>query len=320
MLQILYALLLCIGPLLFYFSLALFSYRFLLPDDDDQADPATSSELKLQNTRRKLCTSSNCVRCNQNKKVLSSGFYRFRKAGYSRQGQQFARIEHALEFACSDESKIFFQMDFNEDQSTTTERPIWHVEDLPTDFVHKLTLLQQNYQMLAEECEQAFKFGHLWRRNEEPQYDSNWFTYSLINQGAWQEEQCRECPRLTSLLHELDSGILLTDCLFGNVFISMLPANSAIAEHHGLTNARLRVHFGIEIPTEMAEKCWMRVGNEKFHWSQGGAVVIDDSLPHSVSSRGCPQDRVVLVLDFWHSQLQRKEMDCLRHIFPAIYT
>lgn len=96
----------------------------------------------------------------------------------------------------------------------------------------------------------------MWRRTEEN--DNNfWYTFVLINQGAWQEEQCRVCPQIVKLIHRFET--VLVDCLFGNVFISMLPKNSQIAEHRGMTNVRLRVHFGVEIPQDK-ESCYMIVG------------------------------------------------------------
>ncbi|KAH7729038.1 hypothetical protein AAVH_03411 [Aphelenchoides avenae] len=160
----------------------------------------------------------------------------------------------------------------------------------------------------------ALSVPHLWRRNEEP--SSTWFTFSLVNQGAWQEAQCRICEKLTTLLHGLDA--LIVDCLFGNVFISMLPGNSTISEHRGLTNARLRCHLGVEVPKD-PERCYMMVGGEKFSWTEGRCVVFDDSFPHSVSSRGCKADRIVLVLDFWHPSLAKAERQCLSRIFPSMY-
>lgn len=99
--------------------------------------------------------------------------------------------------------------------------------------------------------------AYLWRRNEERA--SFWYVFPLINQGAWQDEQCRVCPELVRTLFSMES--LMTECLLSNVFISMLPRNSEIAEHRGMTNARLRVHFGVEIPKDR-ESCFMLVGGE----------------------------------------------------------
>lgn len=97
----------------------------------------------------------------------------------------------------------------------------------------------------------------MWQKNQE---SSNlWYVFPLLNQGVWKKEQCRACKNLVRILDSMQT--LISNCLFGNVFISMLPPNSEIAEHCGLTNARLRIHFGVQIPKEQ-KSCFMLVGKE----------------------------------------------------------
>ncbi|KAL3074352.1 hypothetical protein niasHS_015182 [Heterodera schachtii] len=337
MLTLLLAICLSLGPILAYLSIALFSQRFLTVN---------------RSRNRPICTSPGCVRCNRNANELASAMDRFQKARFAARAQ-FARVRSALERArCAsvdDAQELFFRMEFE-----GAQRSIWTRAQLPPAFVAKMELLERQHAAIAEECERALdQCPYLWARNEErapalhadngaASSFSAWFVFPLINQGDWQEKQCRECPRITALLHQLatDDGVvgttdgvsspravsdcssasLLTDCLFGNVFISLLPAGATIAQHRGLTNARLRVHFGVRVPEgKSAEHCSMTVGGEKFHWSNGSAIVIDDSFPHSVNSRACSKDRLVLVLDFWHPNLRPQERHCLQRIFPPIY-
>uniref|UniRef100_A0A914HXV3 Aspartyl/asparaginy/proline hydroxylase domain-containing protein n=1 Tax=Globodera rostochiensis TaxID=31243 RepID=A0A914HXV3_GLORO len=336
MLTVLLAICLSLGPVLAYLSIAIFSHRFLTAD---------------RSRNRPICTSPGCVRCNRNANELASALDRFQKCRFSAR-VQFARVHRALERAhcasAGDAHALFFRMEFD-----GAQRPIWTRAQLPREFVAKIALLERQHAAIAEECENALlNCTHLWCRNDEkpsPTHSgstastssssapsSAWFTFSLINQGDWRERQCRECPRITALLHQMaddngnvgtgndgessdSSASLLTECLFGNAFISLLPAGAAIAEHRGLTNARLRVHFGVRVPEgKSAERCFMTVGGEKFHWSAATAVVIDDSFPHSVNSRDCSEDRLVLVLDFWHPNLRHQERHCLQRIFPPI--
>uniref|UniRef100_A0A915EU05 Aspartyl/asparaginy/proline hydroxylase domain-containing protein n=1 Tax=Ditylenchus dipsaci TaxID=166011 RepID=A0A915EU05_9BILA len=189
--------------------------------------------------------------------------------------------------------------------------PIWDTNLLPSHVRQDLEKLKQNKQIIKQESDQALKCAYLWKRNEDA--SSFWYTFSF----AWMEEQCRECPELVKILHQLDG--LLTDCLFGNAFLSMLPRGSVIEEHMGMTNARLRLHFGVEVPKD-EHNCYMVVGGQRLHWKEGKSVVFDDSFKHSVSSRNCKEDRIVLVLDLWNPQLQAHEKECLSKIFPAIYT
>lgn len=292
------ALLAVLSPWLFFLGLTI-----LFPPDNDESPTSTSSK---PTPIRSLCTSRNCVRCTKNKQEFTKGQNRFKDRYHDDTSLQ--RIQEALTQSTSESEKIFLRVKF------PAERPLWEEDQLSRSICRDIDKLENAWRMIAAECQEALSVPHLWRRNEEP--SSTWFTFSLVNQGAWQEAQCRICEKLTTLLHGLDA--LIVDCLFGNVFISMLPGNSTISEHRGLTNARLRCHLGVEVPKD-PERCYMMVGGEKFSWTEGRCVVFDDSFPHSVSSRGCKADRIVLVLDFWHPSLAKAERQCLSRIFPSMY-
>uniref|UniRef100_A0A914BWT2 Aspartyl/asparaginy/proline hydroxylase domain-containing protein n=1 Tax=Acrobeloides nanus TaxID=290746 RepID=A0A914BWT2_9BILA len=173
----------------------------------------------------------------------------------------------------SEQEELFLNMDLGE------ASPIWDRARLSTDIREDLAELEDNYDMILDNCQKALNCAYLWKRNEE--LTSTWFVFPLINQGVWQEAQCRVCSDLVKLLHKLDS--LLVDCVFGNVFISMLPANASISEHRGMTNVRLRCHYGVEVPKD-TENCFMMVGDEKFNWEDGRCVVIDDSFKYRITS------------------------------------
>ncbi|KAI1707102.1 aspartyl/Asparaginyl beta-hydroxylase domain-containing protein [Ditylenchus destructor] len=292
----LWAVVLLVAPWFLFVGLALLTRHTDEPQD---------SRSKLR--QRGLCSSPGCVRCTQNKIEFTKGLERFNR--HFGGNPAYLRIKDGLAISSDpDQGDVFFRMNFS------TQNPIWPSDELPQKLCQDLATLEASKKLIVEECDKALKCAYLWRRNEEE--SSFWYTFSLINQGAWQEDQCRECPGLAKALHKLDS--LLSDCVFGNAFISMLPRGSVIAEHRGMTNVRLRVHFGVEIPKDL-ENCFMVVGGQKFHWANGESVVFDDSFPHSVNSKQCKEDRIVLVLDVWNPQLSAKERDCISRIFPAVY-
>lgn len=276
-------------PWLFYVGIVFFSGFF---------NPQTKS------SNQTLCLSPNCYRCAKNKQELKRALDRYTWLFSS--NRKVERILNGLRSSANFEGTIFLKLPFE------VSRPIWTREQLTSSFTRDLELLRNARSEIETDCEKIFEKANLWSQNDEK--DGVWYTFALINQGQWQEQRCRECPNLTSLLHQLDS--LITDCIFGNVFISMLPGESKIAEHRGITNARLRVHFGVDIPSD-PDHCFMVVGGERFTWTPGDSVIIDDSYKHFVSSRGCSKDRVALILDFWHPALTLDERDCLRQVFPA---
>ena len=64
--------------------------------------------------------------------------------------------------------------------------------------------------------------------------------------------------------------------------------------HCGATNANLKVHLGLLVPSTPAPGCAVfTVGGEARPWVAGKAVVFDDSFVHEVRNR-CDAERVVL--------------------------
>ena len=86
-----------------------------------------------------------------------------------------------------------------------------------------------------------------------------------------------------------------------------MKAGSKIAAHRGGNNARLRLHLGITIPDG---DCKMRVHDTVIGWNEGRCLVFDDYFEHEVWNL-TSEDRLVLVVDLWHSDLTENERTCL---------
>jgi aspartate beta-hydroxylase len=85
-----------------------------------------------------------------------------------------------------------------------------------------------------------------------------------------------------------------------------MSPNTHILPHCGPTNCRLRVHLGLIIPNGTR----IRVANEQKQWENGKLLIFDDSFEHEVWHEGT-EYRLVLILDFWHpdlNQMQRKQL------------
>jgi len=63
----------------------------------------------------------------------------------------------------------------------------------------------------------------------------------------------------------------------------------------------------------------MRVGNEDIQWKEGKCVIFDDSYMHSVWHYGGKDstDRIVLLFDFWHPELQPSEIEAITYCLAA---
>jgi aspartate beta-hydroxylase len=77
-------------------------------------------------------------------------------------------------------------------------------------------------------------------------------------------------------------------------------------------NLRVRIHLPLVVPTddsgdEQKEvKCGIRVGAVTKRWTQGKAMVLDDSFEHEVWN-DTDQQRVLLLVDIWHPDVTKQE-------------
>ena len=94
------------------------------------------------------------------------------------------------------------------------------------------------------------------------------------------------------------------------VSYSTLSGGASIEPHCGPMNLRLRVHVPLRVPDG---ECGLMVGGEAMDWS-GDAIVFDDSYEHSAWNR-TDSERVVLLFDVWHPELERDEVRAVEEMF-----
>lgn len=92
------------------------------------------------------------------------------------------------------------------------------------------------------------------------------------------------------------------------ISFSALAAGTHVLPHCGQTNAKLRIHLGVNVPPGSE----MRVGTEVRTWHDGKCLVFDDSFEHEVWNRGVAT-RYVLLLDVYHPELSDSEIELLQY-------
>jgi aspartate beta-hydroxylase len=138
---------------------------------------------------------------------------------------------------------------------------------------------------------------------------------NLADQGAWDtlyfftgerriEQTHALCPNTGRLVEQLPRAG--ND---GQVYLSALSGNTHIKAHCGPTNVRLRCHFGIKVPRGSR----LRVGSNIVQWQESRCLVFDDSFEHEVWNFG-GDERIVLILDFWHPDLTDEERWAIEHL------
>ena len=120
------------------------------------------------------------------------------------------------------------------------------------------------------------------------QTDNDWKTFFLAGIGMDCAANAQRCPETMRLLGKIPG--------LKTAFFSILSPHKHIPAHRGAYNGVLRFHVGLLVP-EPREKVRIRIGNEFRHWTEGKALIFDDTFNHEVwnDTEGY---RVVLFVDF----------------------
>lgn len=98
-----------------------------------------------------------------------------------------------------------------------------------------------------------------------------------------------------------------------NILFSKLTAGARIPPHHGMLNARLICHLPLIVPPG----CGFRVGGQTRQWEEGKLLIFDDTIEHEAWNEGS-SDRVILIFDVWHPDLNAAERGAISAMFEAI--
>jgi aspartate beta-hydroxylase len=105
--------------------------------------------------------------------------------------------------------------------------------------------------------------------------------------------------------------------------IKAISAKTHIKPHHGPTNKKLRIQLPLRVPKPASPSiavrsdaaavplpscCWLRAADQKVYLTEGKAIVFDDSFEHEAANEHPSEPRVVLVIDFWHPDLNNEEV------------
>jgi beta-hydroxylase len=134
------------------------------------------------------------------------------------------------------------------------------------------------------------------------QTDNDWKTFFLAGIGMDCGENARRCPETMRLLGKIPG--------MKTAFFSILSPRKHIPAHRGAFNGVLRFHLGLLVP-EPREQVRIRIGNDFRNWTEGKALIFDDTYNHEVWN-DTDGYRVVLFVDFarplkqpWHWMNER---------------
>ena len=140
-----------------------------------------------------------------------------------------------------------------------------------------------------------------------------WDWNSYVIKGKRQAHFAACCPVTTEILESHHSR-LMTDTPFSFAFFSTLHGNTSIKAHHGPCNLRVRCHFPLIVPTEQDGDCGMQIGHDIVRWVPNEPIFFDDCYEHKVWNN-TDKERVVLLFDIWHPELEEDEILAIQSMF-----
>ena len=120
------------------------------------------------------------------------------------------------------------------------------------------------------------------------QTDNDWKTFFLAGIGMDCRANAERCPETMRLLGRIPG--------MKTAFFSILSPHKHIPAHRGAYNGVLRFHLGLLVP-EPREQVRIRIGNDYRNWTEGRALIFDDTYNHEVWNN-TDGFRVVLFVDF----------------------
>jgi aspartate beta-hydroxylase len=177
------------------------------------------------------------------------------------------------------------------------------------------------------------------RRPLEPDYDvssrggehatdalhtGSWDWHSCVLNGKRNETFNVHCPKTASVVTDLEKEGLLFGTPFGFAFFSTLHGKSYIKAHTGPMNLRLRIHLPLVVPQDTASATvsqgrsrplvGIRVADQVRQWTEGSALVLDDSYVHEAWN-DANDSRVVFLCDIWHPDIRFEERRRIMNMF-----
>ncbi len=192
-------------------------------------------------------------------------------------GRLFLKMQEALESGVSKVSQHQESHIYNNDLFP------WAAE-LETDW----KLVRRELDSIMQFRDQIPSFHEILKEVSSITTDNQWKTYFLAGIGMDCRRNAERCPETMRLLGRIPG--------MKTAFFSILSPRKHIPAHRGAFNGILRLHLGLMVP-EPREQCRIRIGNDFYSWSEGKALIFDDTYNHEVwnDTEGY---RVVLFVDF----------------------
>jgi aspartyl/asparaginyl beta-hydroxylase (cupin superfamily) len=191
-----------------------------------------------------------------------------------------------------------------------TSKAVWDPAQFP--FLRELTENIDSIEKEYEAVSSSLPSDYAIKADEHTLHKGNWEWRSLVSKGKLQPPFQVLAPTTSAILQSFPS--LLVGPPFAYSFFSTLHVGTKIEPHYGPCNIRLRVHLPLRVPAGPSSVVGMRIAGQEMVWERGKPIVFDDTYEHSVWNQG-DRERVVLLFDLWHPELESSERQSIGDMF-----
>jgi len=191
---------------------------------------------------------------------------------------------------------------FNELQN----QDIWKREEFSwVPEFEKLTPIVQEFITTLENA--------IWEEVGGDHRDSGQRDKDVLRAGAWTEYvffgqgKVTNGPIAEAIQSIIPDAVEMARLGLGEIILSRMCPGTIVAPHCAPSNTRLTAHLGIRIPKKSSEDdttCAICINGRWHSWEEGKVLIFDDSYEHEVRNQTL-EERVVLLVRFWHPQIPR---------------
>ncbi|CDF40652.1 unnamed protein product [Chondrus crispus] len=192
------------------------------------------------------------------------------------------------------------------------------IEDFDNDY-QWVRHLENNWETIAAELREAMKQKDIQRKGNNiwappvveaaNAYGPDWRTL-VLQDRVWDPVNINLFPKTTAILQDSEAHVPSVEAFFARQ-----AAGTGIKLHTDDCNFILTMHLALSAPEKQS---WIEVAGERRYWENGKGLVFNTSFFHQTMNESNEQDRVVLLIRFWHPQLRPIEREALSFLFQAI--
>lgn len=148
--------------------------------------------------------------------------------------------------------------------------------------------------------------------------EGEYLQFPLINKGLLNDKFGTLMPKTMKIFQDLEKAGEgpMRAVPFSSSYLSVMKPTTALNNHYGPCNIRLRCNLPILLP-EASEACFIRVGGQVKFWKEGEIIIYDDTYEHESCNLSEVHDLAKIVFDIWHPEITTLEREAMLKLFNS---